>query len=87
MAQVRVHPIQLKYKVAKDGKQTCTLCGSTERWTSKNEPTVSGDALKRSVHLVHLVQKHLADIQSTFSAQERKKEKWIDSGDTTATTR
>ncbi|MBB5159714.1 hypothetical protein BJ970_007313 [Saccharopolyspora phatthalungensis] len=85
MAQVRVHPIQLEYSVAKDDKQTCNLCGAEERWTSKQQPTVFGDALKRSLHLVHLVRNHLPDIQATFSAAERKKEKWVDAGDTTAT--
>jgi hypothetical protein len=49
MARVRVHPIQLKYSVAKDGKQTRKLCGAQERWTSKQEPTVSGDALRRTL--------------------------------------
>ncbi len=78
MATIRVHPIQLKYHVGRDGKQTCKLCGAEERWRSKQRPTVSGDALKRTVHLVHLMKEHISDVQSTFSARERKKEKWIE---------
>ncbi len=88
MAQVRVHPIQLEYSVAKDDTQKCNLCGAEERWTSKHQPTVFGDAMKRSlhlVHLVHLVKNHLPDVQATFSPAERQKEKWIDAGQTTAT--
>ncbi|MGW3472194.1 hypothetical protein [Saccharopolyspora spinosa] len=85
MATVRVHPIQLEYSVAKDDTQTCNLCGAEERWTSKQQPTVFGDALKRSLHLVHLVKAHLPDVQNTFTPAERKKEKDIDAGQTTAT--
>lgn len=85
MAQVRVHPIQLEYSVTKDDKQTCNLCGAEELWTAKNQPTVHGDALKRSLHLIHLVKDHLPDVQATFSPAERRKEKWIDAGQTTAT--
>ncbi|GAA0512724.1 hypothetical protein GCM10011581_03190 [Saccharopolyspora subtropica] len=86
MATVRVHPIQLEYTARSDGTQTCNLCGAEERWTASNKPTVFGDALRRSLHLVHLVREHKVDVRATFSASERKKEKWVDAGETTATT-
>jgi hypothetical protein len=73
MATVSVHPIQRQFTVA-DGKQSCLLCGAEERWTAQAEPLIQGPALQRTLHLVHLVRAHLADVQATFSSAERKKE-------------
>ncbi|MGH3720081.1 MAG: hypothetical protein ACRDRI_14815 [Pseudonocardiaceae bacterium] len=73
MATVSVHPIQREFSLA-GGKQSCRLCGAEERWTASAEPLIQGPALQRTLHLVHLVRAHLADVQATFSATERKKE-------------
>ncbi|MBV9011519.1 MAG: hypothetical protein JO272_05615 [Pseudonocardiales bacterium] len=73
MATISVHPVQREFAVA-DGQQVCRLCGAEERWTAHAEPPIQGPALQRTLHLVHLVRAHLADVQATFSAAERKKE-------------
>ncbi|HWR48910.1 MAG TPA: hypothetical protein VN327_15065 [Pseudonocardiaceae bacterium] len=73
MATVSVHPIQREFTLT-DGKQICRLCGAEERWTANAEPLIQGPALQRTLHLVHLVRAHLADVQATFSSGERKKE-------------
>ncbi|MGQ0774181.1 MAG: hypothetical protein ACT4NY_07155 [Pseudonocardiales bacterium] len=73
MAMVRVHPIQRKF-ILTGGKQSCALCGAEERWTAQAEPPIQGPALQRTLHLVHLVKAHLADVQATFAPTERKKE-------------
>lgn len=68
-----MHPIQREFALT-DGKQVCRLCGAEERWTAQAEPPIQGPALQRTLHLVHLVRAHLADVQATFSAAERKEE-------------
>jgi len=73
VATISVHPIQREFALM-DGKQVCRLCGAEERWTAQAEPPIQGPALQRTLHLVHLVRAHLADVQATFSAVERKKE-------------
>lgn len=73
MPKVHVHPIQLEYAHAK-GKQTCKLCGEQERWTAQEQPTIQGKAYDRTLHLVHLVNSHLPEVQATFAAGERKRE-------------
>ncbi|HWE90301.1 MAG TPA: hypothetical protein VG317_12645 [Pseudonocardiaceae bacterium] len=76
MATVRVHPIQLEYSVS-GGRQTCSRCGAEETWTASVEPTVSGPRLHRTLHLVHLVREHYADLTGTFAPAERKKESTV----------
>lgn len=73
MAKVRVHPIQLEYQHAR-GKQTCKLCGAEERWTAQQQPVVQGKAYDRTLHLVHLVNSHLPEVQATFATAERNRE-------------
>jgi hypothetical protein len=73
MPKVQVHPIQLEYAHA-NGKQTCKLCGAEESWTAQQQPTVQGAQYDRSLHLVHLVQSHLPEVQATFAGGERRRE-------------
>lgn len=72
-ASVKVHPLQLEY-TTKSGTQTCNLCGTEEKWTAQHQPTTEGEALNRSLHLVHLVKDHLPEVQKTFTNAERAKE-------------
>lgn len=76
MATVRLHPLQQQYKHS-GGAQYCTVCGAQEQWTAATQPTVQGAKYDRALHLTHLVREHLADLQSTFSAAERKKEQSV----------
>lgn len=76
MATARVHPIQLAYSVGDE--QTCNLCGAVEQWTASAAPGIDGPALHRTLHLVHLVRAHLADVQVSLHPDERKKEVTID---------
>jgi hypothetical protein len=73
VATISVHPIQREFALT-NGRQVCRLCGAEERWTAQAEPPIQGAALQRTLHLVHLVRAHLAEVQATFSAAERKKE-------------
>ena len=73
MATIRVHPVQREFAL-RDGQQVCGLCGAEERWTAQAEPPIEGPALQRTLHLVHLVRAHLADVQATFATAERNKE-------------
>lgn len=73
MPMLRMHPIQREYTQA-GAEQTCNLCGAQERWTAALEPTVTGEALRRTLHLVHLVKEHLPEIQGTFTPSGRKQE-------------
>jgi hypothetical protein len=73
VATISVHPVQREFALT-DGQQVCRLCGAEERWTAQAEPLIQGPALQRTLHLVHLVKAHLADVQATFSVAERKKE-------------
>jgi hypothetical protein len=77
MAKVRVHPIQLQY-AHDQSQQTCKLCGEREQWTAQAQPTVQGPAYDRTLHLIHLVKSHLAQLQETFSAAERKQETTVE---------
>jgi len=70
---ISAHPIQREFALL-DGQQVCRLCGAEERWTAQAEPPIQGPALQRTLHLVHLVRAHVADVQATFSAAERKKD-------------
>ena len=67
MAKVRVHPIQQAFTVTDDA-QVCDLCGAEEFWTATTIPAVPGGVITRSVHLVHLVREHLADVERANSA-------------------
>jgi hypothetical protein len=73
VATISVHPMQREFAL-RDGQQVCRLCGVEERWTAQAEPPIQGPALQRTLHLVHLVKAHLADVQATFSTAERHKE-------------
>ncbi|MFB9430144.1 hypothetical protein [Streptoalloteichus tenebrarius] len=81
MARVKIHPIQQTFTLSGDNvkvKQTCDFCGAEERWTSPVQPAITGTALRRTVHLVHLVKHHRQEVQATFSAKERANEIWVD---------
>ena len=71
--KVRVHPIQQAFTVTDDA-QVCDLCGAEEFWTATTIPAVSAGVIPRSIHLVHLVKEHLADVQATFSPKGRSEE-------------
>lgn len=73
MATIKVHPVQLAYST-KGRVQTCNLCGAEETWTASVPPLVTGDALARTLHMVHLVKSHLSEVQQTFTPAERAKE-------------
>jgi hypothetical protein len=73
VATISVHPVQREFAL-RDCQQVCRLCGAEERWTAQAEPPIQGPALQRTLHLVHLVKAHLADVQATFSTAERKNE-------------
>lgn len=65
---MKVHPSQLAYS-RKQGAQTCDFCGAREQWKSKQQPPVQGEALHRSIHLVHLVTEHLDIVAHSFTAR------------------
>lgn len=71
---VSMHPIQLAYRVTSNGNQFCELCGDAEVWTATHDPGVSGEALERNLHLIHLVSSHISEVQWTLTAEGKKEE-------------
>jgi len=71
MAKVRVHPIQLDYRV----KMRDVVCGLCNRATPRTS------APPRVTHLVHLVREHLADVERANSAAGLAEETTVEIND------
>ena len=76
---MKVHPIQINYKRT-GSTQGCELCGAVEEphtataQAHADAANLSEIAQWNSMHLVHLVKAHLADVQASVSATGRSKE-------------
>ncbi len=75
---MKLHPILLMYRRSEAG-QECLLCGAGETWLTARAKSHASANLSEVeqwniVHLIHLVQKHLADVHETFLPAGRAKE-------------
>lgn len=68
---LKVHPIQQRYEVTGDRTVKCQICG--EQTTAKY-PTTN----HRALFVVHLVKRHLEEVNRTFTRQGMAEEIWVE---------